>query len=206
MIASGWTESTVVGAAFCDSGAKFIGVVALVGEQVFEGQTADQSLGLANVVDLAWGQDEADRIAESIDADIDLGAQAAARTPDRLIFAPPFWAPAACWCARTMVESRIRYSRSGSMPNAVKRRCQTPFFPHRRKRLKTLFHLPNSSGRSRQGAPARTSHNTASTNKRLSLPWRPLSPCLVGISGSMPLNSRVRQFSPNQDRPPQSRS
>jgi hypothetical protein len=106
-------------------------------------------------VDLAWSQDEADGIAESIDTDIDLGAQAAARTPDRLILARPFWAPAAYWWARTMVESMIRYSRSGSKPNAVKRRFQTPFFPHRRKRLNTLFHLPNCSGRSRQGAPAR---------------------------------------------------
>ena len=43
-----------------------------------------------------------------------LGAQAAARAADRLIFRPPFFAPAACWCARTMVESTIRYSKSGS--------------------------------------------------------------------------------------------
>ena len=45
---------------------------------------------------LACGQDEADWIAEGIHTYVDLRTQAAARTPDRLIFAPPFFAPAAC--------------------------------------------------------------------------------------------------------------
>ncbi len=71
-------------------------------------------------MDLAWRQDEPNGIAESVNADVDFGAQAAARTPDRLIFAPPFLAPAACWCARTMVESMIRYSKSGSSTRASK--------------------------------------------------------------------------------------
>ena len=73
-----------------NGGSKVIGVVALVGEQVFEGKSLDQALCLTDIADLAWRQDEADRIAEGIDGDADLGAQAAARTPDRLIFASPF--------------------------------------------------------------------------------------------------------------------
>jgi hypothetical protein len=85
-----------------------------------ERQTADQILGLANVVHLARGQDEAKWIAERVHARADLRAQAAARTPNRFIFAPPF-APAACWCARTMVESMIKYSKSGLSSNALKR-------------------------------------------------------------------------------------
>ena len=121
-----------------NGGSKAIGVVALVGEQVFEGKTLDQALCLTDIGDLACRQDEADWIPEGIDGDADLGAQAAARTPDRLIFASPFWAPAACWCARTMVESMIRYSRSGFSPSSVKSRFQTPFLAHRRKRLNTL--------------------------------------------------------------------
>ena len=52
---------------------------------------------------MASSQNEANGITECIHTCADLRAQAAARTPDRLIFAPPF-APAACWCARTMVE------------------------------------------------------------------------------------------------------
>jgi hypothetical protein len=63
--------------------------------------------------------------------------------------------------------------------------ARRPFFVHHRKRLNTLFQLPNSSGRLRHGAPARTNHKTASTNRRLSAPCRPLSPCLPGISGSI---------------------
>ena len=38
-----------------------------------------------------------------------------------------------------MVESMIRYSKSGSSTNALKRLFQTPFFAHRRKRWNTLF-------------------------------------------------------------------
>jgi hypothetical protein len=40
--------------------------------------------------------------------------------------------------------------------------------------------LPNTSGRSRQGAPARASQSTASINSRLSAPLRPGSPTLPG--------------------------
>jgi hypothetical protein len=174
-----------LGARICNGGSKAVGIVTLVSEQVFEGKTLDQALCLTDIGDLTCRQDKADRIAESVDGNADLRAQTAARTPDRLIFGPPFWAPAACWCARTMVESMIRYSRSGFSPSSVKSRCQTPFFAHRRKRRNTLFQAPNSSGRSRHGAPARTNHNTASTNKRLSEPCRPLSPFLPGINGSI---------------------
>ena len=83
-------------ASVCDGGSKAIGVVALVCEQVFKGKTVDQTFCLADIGDLAGRQDEADGVAESVDGNADLRAQAAARTPDRLIFAPPFFAPAAC--------------------------------------------------------------------------------------------------------------
>jgi len=85
-----------LGAELGHGGAKFVGIIPLVGEHVFGGKAIDQSFGLADVVDLPRGQNEADRIAEGIDTDIDFGAQAAARTPDRLILVSPFLAPAAC--------------------------------------------------------------------------------------------------------------
>src|SRR5881394_2641714 len=85
-----------------------------------------------------------------------LGAQAAARTADRLIFRPPFLAPAACWWARTMVESTIRYSKSGSSDIASNIRHQTPLMLHRLKRRNTLFQSPNASGRSHD--PKHTFH------------------------------------------------
>jgi hypothetical protein len=42
--------------------------------------------------------------------------------------------------------------------------------PSAMKRRKTLFHSPNTSGRSRQGEPVRTIQSTPSTNIRLSRP------------------------------------
>src|SRR6266851_2327991 len=104
---------------------------------------------------------------------MNLGAQATARAADCLIFRPPFLAPAACWWARTMVESTIRYSKSGSSDIASKIRLQTPLRLHRLKRRNTLFHSPNTSGRSRQGEPVRTIQSTPSTNIRLALPVEP---------------------------------
>ena len=109
----------------CNAGAKTIGVEALVGQQMIEGQAGDQVLGLEGIVHLARSQNETNGIAERIHARADLRAQAAARTPDRLIFAPPF-APAACWCARTIVESMIRYSKSGFSINALKNQMCLP--------------------------------------------------------------------------------
>jgi hypothetical protein len=70
--AARWDDG--LSADFCDRGAKAIGVKAHIGEQVLEGKTADQALSLAYVVDLACGQDEADWIAEGVDADVDLSA------------------------------------------------------------------------------------------------------------------------------------
>src|SRR5690606_8716740 len=61
-----------------------------------------------------------------------------------------------------MVESTIRYSKSGSSDIAAKMRHQTPLWLQRLKRRKTLFQSPNTSGRSRQGEPVRTIHRTAS--------------------------------------------
>src|SRR5262249_34628072 len=48
-----------------------------------------------------------------------------------------------------------------------------------------VYHLPNSSGRSRHGAPVRATHNTPSTNRRLSSPRRPGSPIFPGSSGAI---------------------
>ena len=91
---AGWDHG--LGTAFCDKGAKAIRVIAHISEQVLERKPIDQVFGLKNVMHLACGQDEADGIAEGIHADVDLRTKAAARTPDRLVLAPPFFAPAAC--------------------------------------------------------------------------------------------------------------
>ena len=48
------------------------------------------------VVCLAAGQEETDRVAQCVDQGMNLGAQSAARVPDRLVLAVFFWAPALC--------------------------------------------------------------------------------------------------------------
>ena len=53
-------------------------------------------VGADQVVCLAPGQEEADRVAKRIDEGMDLGAQSAARAPDRLVLAGFFLAPALC--------------------------------------------------------------------------------------------------------------
>src|SRR5262252_7762622 len=79
----------------------------------------------------------------------------------------------------------MAYSKSGSRDNSAKIRSKTPLSAHRRKRFHTEDQLPNAAGRSRHGAPARTIHNTASTNRRLSSPDRPGSPSLPGRRAAM---------------------
>jgi hypothetical protein len=45
---------------------------------------------------LSAGQKEVDRVAERIEQGVDLGAQSTTRSPDRLVLAGFFWAPALC--------------------------------------------------------------------------------------------------------------
>jgi hypothetical protein len=77
------------------------------------------------------------------------------------------------------------YSKSGSSDKAAKIRSNTPLSAHRRKRFHTEDHLPKLGGKSRHGAPARTSHKTASINSLLSSPDRPGSPFLPGKRGAI---------------------
>src|SRR5215212_8732084 len=111
---------------------KVIGVIGRVGHDDLLRQTFDQRAGLGRITSLAGCEREPDRASQAPDRQMDLGAQAAARAPNGLILSP-FFAPLACWWARTMVESTIRYSKSGSSDTASKIRRQTPFWLHRLK-------------------------------------------------------------------------
>src|ERR1700741_3734481 len=86
-----------------------IGVERLVSDQRIGLHRGQQVVGPDQVVCLAAGQEEADRVAQRVDQRVDLGAQSAARAPDRLVLASFFSAPALCWWARTMVLSIIAY-------------------------------------------------------------------------------------------------
>src|SRR5574340_2371 len=147
-------------------------VVPLVGNDVWRGKPCQQRLGLRVVGCLTWRQDEAERIAKTINSRVNVGGQPARRpTKSFRLLSPPF-APAACWWARTRVESIITYSKSGSPDRARNTRSQTPAFDHRLYRWNTLFHAPKLSGSSRQCAPVRAIQSTASTNFRLSVAVR----------------------------------
>ena len=92
---------------------------------------------------------------------MDFGREAAARAAERFLFLIPPFTPAACWCARTIVESMACSSSAGgpreaSVSNAA---SQTPSLLQREKRTKTEFQLPYRSGISRQGAGAQNPKN-----------------------------------------------
>src|SRR6266487_5148367 len=72
-----------------------------------------QNLCVEVLVHLAAGHIEGQGIAFSVRAKVDFRGEAAARAAERFpILIPPF-APAACWCARTMVESMACSSSAG---------------------------------------------------------------------------------------------
>src|SRR4051812_3953276 len=103
-----------------------------------------------------------------------------------------------------MVESTIRYSKSGSSDIAAKIRHQTPLRLQRLKPLKRLFHSPNIPGRSRHAEPVRTIHSTPSTNIRLS---RPVEPFWSGRPMIKPdIRSQSESFNTNRSITPKTAS
>ncbi len=75
---------------------KAVGVVAFVAEEGFGLHFGREGLGLGDVVDLAAGEAERQRIAQGVDDHMDLGGQAAARAAYGLVEAPFLRAPALC--------------------------------------------------------------------------------------------------------------
>jgi hypothetical protein len=65
--------------------------------------------GSSESVDLTAGDQEVDRQTQVVDQQVDLGRQTASGAPQSLVRAPFLRPVAACWWARTMVESIIRY-------------------------------------------------------------------------------------------------
>jgi hypothetical protein len=96
-----------------------------------------------------------------------------------------------------MVPSIKAYPKSGWSDRHAKMRSHMPPFTQRRNRWKTLFQRPNALGRSRQGAPVRTRHSTASRNSRLSLAVAPGSDALPGNSDA--IFSQAASLTTNRD-------
>ena len=108
-----------------DRRAEGVAVVPFVGHDVGGREAFYEGLRLVHVVTLPCGQAKSHRPAFAVHRGVDLGAQAPARTADRFGADPPL-APAECWCARTIVESKSRCSKSASPLIASSTRCQTP--------------------------------------------------------------------------------
>ena len=68
----------------------------LVGDQHIGRHRRQEMVRSHKVVRFTAGQEKAERVPERIDQCMDLGAQSAARAPDRLVLAGFFWAPALC--------------------------------------------------------------------------------------------------------------
>jgi len=160
---------------------QLVTIVAFVGHDSTGVDVLNERSALGNIRDLAPCEYQPQRIAQRIDTGVNLGCQSAPRTTDRLIATVFFGAPAACWCARTIVASINSSSRSAWSCKASATRCQTPYASQRAKRTYTECQLPSSLGKSRHGQPVRARYRTASTKRRLSGARPPLS---VGLPGN----------------------
>ena len=167
--------------------ANFVAVVALVAEESVRIHIVKfhQRIIAFDLVHLVAGDIESQRVAFGVRAEVDFGREAAARAAERfLILIPPF-TPAACWCARTIVEfMACSVSAAGPrLASVSKAASQTPSLLQRVKRMKTEFQFPYRSGMSRQGAPVRKTQRMPLTVRRLSGIAGPRSP-RSGSNGS----------------------
>lgn len=109
-----------------------IGIEGLVGQQSVGLHIRQQRIGALQIMGLAGGKQEGERIAEGVDQGVNFGAQPAFAASDRLVF---FWEPALCWWARTIVLSIMAYSLSASAAKRSNSFFHTPRSAHRLKRV-----------------------------------------------------------------------
>ena len=178
-------------AKFFDQRHDAVGVIGFVRQYVAGPAGPGQQLsGPAAIRLLARAKHQTQRIAQGIDQGMDFGGQPAAAAAEGLVpDAAFFWLPAAWAWARTTVESSMTQSKSGSC-TASNKRCQMPFWAHRRLRLRSVSCLPKRAGSARQAHPWRATQNTALRKSRLSDPVRPTSPALPAICGAKAVQAR----------------
>jgi len=137
------------------------------------------------VAPLTGGQHDRQRLLALLAAQVQLRGPPAAGTAQRVIVGlgrdparrlclqiPLFRAPAACWCARVIVESTLtsqvtRPAASAPACSAVRIICQKPARCQRRNNAYAADQEPYVAGMSRHGAPTRTRHRIPSTSCRL---------------------------------------
>lgn len=132
---------------------------------------------------LTGGQSKGYRLALALGSQVDFGTPPAPAASQRLGFGCTFFAPAAGWWARTTLPSRKWISQSNSpCPSRsactpARRSSHTPAFRQRWKRLYIVVHFPYRSGKSRHGAPVRSTHSIPFITCRSSRAGRPRFPC-----------------------------
>ena len=94
-------------AAFGQMVEDWIGVIALVGQHGLGLSVAEQRQGLGAIVGLATGEHEAEGQTKLVREQVDLGRQTSSTPPQSGLRTPFFCAVAACWWARTTLESII---------------------------------------------------------------------------------------------------
>lgn len=133
---------------------------------------------LRAVVGVSAREGEGQRAAERIAGKVDLAGQTTPRASERRRAEPPFRAPAACWWARTTVESTDTSQSMSPAASAVacaarNIRSKVPSLAHRRKRVCSVAHDPYRSGTSRQAVPVRNFHTIPLRTLRSSNRLRP---------------------------------
>lgn len=104
----------------------FIGIKGLIGNDRVGGQVGEQNIGPIKIMGLSWREMKAGGVPQRITGGVDFGGQPALRPAKRFRLVSPPFAPALCWRARTMVESIMAYSLSGSSASRSNTCFQTP--------------------------------------------------------------------------------
>ncbi len=103
----GW-RNDCLDASACEVLEDVVHVIALVGEHGAGRQIGEKGKRLCAIIALSAGEQEAEGTAQRIRKQVDLGRQTSSAAPQSGLRSPFFRAVAACWCARTMLESIIR--------------------------------------------------------------------------------------------------
>ena len=170
-----------------------VGTICFAGQHDCSGaDVVEQIVGSLSVMALPGGQAQPDREALPIDNRMDFGREAPSGATETMNSIPLF-SVAACWYARMEVLSIIWMSPSCATAMAFIIRSHTPALRYRTKRLSQVVRGPWRSGRSRHGAPDRSTQKIPFGTRRSSTRGTPLG--LLGRSVSITLHSKsVRSY------------
>ena len=112
-----------------------VGIEGFIRQQGIGLHLRQERIGSFQIMGLAGRQEKRNGVAQCVDHGVDFGAQSALAAPDRLVLVVFFWAPALCWCARTMVLSIMAYSLSASAARISNTFFHTPLPAQRENRV-----------------------------------------------------------------------